>query len=163
MVGNVKYSVSPLADIHQHEKDKKLKQYHEAKFISKSTVIGQKNGMISGNLELENNGQFISGMPVKIVMEHNSRQGFLVDVKRLNTDRTKLLVNEKEKAIWKEVKLGKFYGEKVEVLGGIEAGEQLVVAFASYPKNGDPLKVAEKKSLLDPVAKPQTNPKKKKG
>ncbi len=163
MTKDVKYSVSPLADIHQHKKDKKNQSYDEAKFISKSSVIGQKTGMISGNLELSNTGNFISGMPVKIVMEYNTRQGFLVDVKRLNTDRTKLLVNEQNKAIWKDVTLGKFYGEKVEILDGIKAGESLVVAYASYPKNGDKLKVAETKSLLEPVAKPQTNPKKKKG
>ncbi len=91
---------------------------------------------------------FRIGALLKVVIKKNFRKGIKIPLLHLHEQRTKILsVSKDNKAKWIKIKLGNYYGEYVEVIEGLTHGMLLVSGYAKKPKNNDPLKIVEDKTL----------------
>jgi multidrug efflux pump subunit AcrA (membrane-fusion protein) len=84
------------------------------------------------------------GLFASVTARKNQRKSYLIPISALKKNKTAvLLVNKDSKAEFREVTLGKYSDDQVEILSGLNVNELVVQSFAKLPKEGDPLKVPE--------------------
>jgi multidrug efflux pump subunit AcrA (membrane-fusion protein) len=98
---------------------------------------------------------FPLGTMLRVVVKKNQRRGFRLPLVNLHHQQKKVLTLDADgKAKWVEVKLGTFYGDKVEIVEGLADKTTIVTSFAERPDDGDVLKVVprNKESVSDVAA-----------
>jgi multidrug efflux pump subunit AcrA (membrane-fusion protein) len=84
------------------------------------------------------------GMLTKVVLKKEPKRGFLISSRNLHHGATEVLLIDKErKTSWVKVKTGKYYGEQIEVLSGLNEGMEIVTSFSREPKAGEEVVVVK--------------------
>ncbi len=117
----------------------------KAKVISISPVADPRFGTYQVRMDLLCNAAEKSvpcpdslrvGEYVKVILKLNLRQSVLVDVKSLTNKDSQAVIVKDGLAKAVDVKTGKSYGLKIEILSGLEPGMNLITSYSKYPKDG---------------------------
>ena len=113
---------------------------------AKVAAISRQADDITGTFQVEvkaaldNTWQRMIGLPIRITDKRDLRQAVLLPLTSIYENRSKIiLVDEGKKAKWSKVKLGKIFGESVEVLSGVKQDDIVVTSFSRRPEEGEAL------------------------
>lgn len=82
----------------------------------------------------------LAGMNAEVIFAENIEHQALL-IPRIALVENQVFVVENDKAIAKEVSLGKEYGEEIEVLSGLQAGEKIIIKGQNNITNGQQVKI----------------------
>jgi RND family efflux transporter MFP subunit len=82
----------------------------------------------------------LAGMNAEVVFSENMEHRALL-IPRIALAGSQVFVVENGKAVAKKVSVGKEYGEEIEVLSGLEAGEQIIIRGQNNIENGQQVKI----------------------
>jgi multidrug efflux pump subunit AcrA (membrane-fusion protein) len=86
------------------------------------------------------------GSFVKVIAKKNLRLGLRVPLNYLQRNQTALIVlDEDNKAHWVEVKVGQVFGDKVEILEGIDESSRVIGNFSRQPEEDEEVQISEDK------------------
>ncbi|HSP79171.1 MAG TPA: efflux RND transporter periplasmic adaptor subunit [Myxococcaceae bacterium] len=135
--------VSPLA---------KPEQVVEGRVSLKGPVVDRmtRTGLVEVHLD-NKDGQLVAGSAIRAAIELNRREGVVLvpaeavllegDTER--TGRATAFVSDGAKAQRREVRVGARQEDRLEVVEGLAAGEQLIVQGAHLLRDGNPITLAE--------------------
>ncbi len=84
------------------------------------------------------------GTFARILAKKNPRQGFRVPLSYLHRNQTTvILLDEKDNARWVEVKVGQLFGDRIEILEGIDEGSRVMGNASRQPEEGEHVQLAE--------------------
>lgn len=135
-------SISPLA---------KPEQVVETSITLKGSVVDRttRTGLVEIYLD-NKNGAFTAGSAVRANVELSRRDGVILipaeaAILSVETDRTgkaTVFVQDGDKALARDIKIGVRQGDELEVVEGLSAGDSLVVRGAGFLRDGNPIRVA---------------------
>lgn len=102
--------------------------------------------------------RFLFGSNVKVMVKQNVRKGITIPIKYLVEQRSKVMLLSNEITVkFAKVKLGKSFGDSIEILSGLQASDQIVTNFSQYPKKGEKVKIinADIATKKEPKVKPK--------
>lgn len=109
-------------------------------------------GTIRARAKFDNkNGILVSGMFVTVALgKSEDEEVLLVPQQAISTDQNKkyvYLVDKDDKVVYREVSLGKEYGDQRIILKGLESGDRVIVTGLQHIKAGQVVKTEEAKEL----------------
>lgn len=85
-----------------------------------------------------------AGTYLKVFLKKNLRKGIKIPTSYLTSENKKaILLDEKERVLRVDVTLGKNYGDFVEILKGLSAGDIIVISSSRKPKDGEKAIIGE--------------------
>jgi membrane fusion protein (multidrug efflux system) len=116
----------------------------EARVIRISPVVEAESGTIKVTLEADPQGLLRPGMFASVALEVESREGALVIPKAalsLDSIGDSVFVAIDGAAVRREIEIGYREGDRIEVLSGLEVGEQVVIVGQDGLADGTPVQV----------------------
>jgi multidrug efflux pump subunit AcrA (membrane-fusion protein) len=84
------------------------------------------------------------GAFARITAKKNLRQGIRVPLSYLQRSQTALIVlDRQDQAHWTDVKVGQVFGDKIEILEGIDENSRVIGGFSRQPEEGEQIHAAE--------------------
>jgi multidrug efflux pump subunit AcrA (membrane-fusion protein) len=84
------------------------------------------------------------GSFVRVFAKKNLRKGIRVPLSYLRRGQTTLIVlDDEDKARWVAVKVGQVFGDRVEILEGIDENSRVIGSFSRMPEEGEKIQIEE--------------------
>lgn len=144
-------SISKMLDFFVTFENDKNKQYN-AKIIDISTTAEKVTRTFESTLQMQNqeNVTILPGMTaqVRVVVKNSKKNRAFIPFRAVFSDNTKKsyiwIVNEKNRVIKKEVRLGKLTEEFVEIIGGLDDISKVITSGVHFLEPNDEVKEYEK-------------------
>ena len=92
------------------------------------------------------------GTLVKVEAKQNERLSYLVPSKYLHKRATQVIVVEDGKAKWLDIKTGEVFGDKTEIVSGIDEKSIIISSFAKRPHKGEDVHIVQNEDEQKPLS-----------
>lgn len=97
-------------------------------------------------------GRLRIGGLVKVEAKQNERLVYLLPSKYLHKRATQTIVVEDGKAKWLDIKTGEVFGDKTEIISGIDEKSLIISSYAKRPHKGDEVHIVQNEDKQKPLS-----------